>query len=146
MSIMTESTYHLTLVMDLQIFRLRSKNYQAELIAFNQEHPIEWIIMGSRKDDPGCGKLGFIAESDTHKGYPQFKRVNPIIDWSYNFVWTFIKDFSIPYCVLYNQGYTSLGGRKNTKKNKSLYDESTQTYRQAHEASDEVERDCRQTK
>ena len=102
--------------------------------------------MGSRKDDPGCAKLGHIAESDTHKGYPSFKRVNPIIDWSYTFLWNFIRDFSIPYCILYNQGYTSLGGKHNTVKNKALYDEATKNYKHAYEASEEVERDCRETK
>jgi hypothetical protein len=35
--------------------------------------------MGSRKDDPYCSHLGEIADSDVHKGYPNFKRVNPII-------------------------------------------------------------------
>ena len=99
--------------------------------------------MGSRRDDPGCSKLGLIAQSDTHKGYPDFKRVNPIIDWNYSFLWRFIKEYQIPYCTLYNEGYTSLGERKNTVKNKALYDENTKAYRQAWEASEEVERDCR---
>jgi hypothetical protein len=35
--------------------------------------------MGSRKEDPGCAKLGELAQSDVHKGYPDFTRVNPII-------------------------------------------------------------------
>ena len=57
----TESKFLDYVVLDLQIFRLKSKNYQAELLAFSKIHPLEWIVMGSRKDDPGCSKLGLIA-------------------------------------------------------------------------------------
>lgn len=92
------------------------------------------------------GKLNVLAQSDTHKGYPSFIRVNPIIDWSYEFVWEFIREFCIPYCKLYDEGYTSLGNRKNTKKNEALYDEETKTYKQAYLAPKEVERDCRISK
>ena len=69
------------------------------------------------------GKLQEISESDVHKGYPEFKRICPIIDWSYERVWKFIKDYHIPYCKLYDEGYTSVGNKKNTKKNHYLYDE-----------------------
>lgn len=103
--------------------------------------------MGSRRDDPGCGitflilaKLKEISESDVHKGYPAFKRICPIIDWDYSTVWKFIKDYKIPYCKLYDEGYTSVGNKKNTKKNHHLYDKETKTYMQAENANNEVER------
>ena len=35
--------------------------------------------------------------------------VNPIIDWSDDDVWEFIEKYSVPYCELYDQGYTRLG-------------------------------------
>lgn len=35
--------------------------------------------------------------------------VNPIIDWTNDDVWDFIKKYEIPYCELYDQGYTRLG-------------------------------------
>jgi 3'-phosphoadenosine 5'-phosphosulfate sulfotransferase (PAPS reductase)/FAD synthetase len=44
------------------------------------------------------------AVSDVHKGYPKFFRLNPIIKWNYEQVWTFIKDFQVPYCSLYDEG------------------------------------------
>jgi FAD synthetase len=47
------------------------------------------------------------AASDVHKGYPEFFRLNPIIGWNYEQVWTFIRDFQLPYCPLYDEG-TSL--------------------------------------
>ena len=42
-----------------------------------------------------------LAPSDTAKGYPEFMRVNPILEWDYQRVWSFIREFEIPYCVLY---------------------------------------------
>lgn len=35
--------------------------------------------------------------------------VNPIIDWSDEDVWEFIKKQSVPYCILYDHGYKRLG-------------------------------------
>ena len=35
-------------------------------------------------------------------------------------VWSFIRSYQIPYCSLYNNGYTSIGLRHNTKKHESL--------------------------
>ena len=35
--------------------------------------------------------------------------VNPIIEWEDRDVWEFIKAENIPYCELYNEGFTRLG-------------------------------------
>lgn len=35
--------------------------------------------------------------------------VNPIIDWTTEEVWEFIHKYNVPYCELYDQGYTRLG-------------------------------------
>lgn len=38
------------------------------------------------------------------------KRVlNPIVDWTTEEVWEFIKENELPYCDLYDKGYTRLG-------------------------------------
>jgi FAD synthetase len=87
--------------------------------------------MGSRRNDPHCGHLERLAMSDMDKGFPDFIRVNPVIHWTYEQIWMFLKDFSIPYCKLYDEGYTYLGSKSNTAKNPSLYDEKSQTYKPA---------------
>lgn len=35
--------------------------------------------------------------------------VNPIIDWSDDEVWEFIRKYDVPYCKLYDEGYKRLG-------------------------------------
>lgn len=35
--------------------------------------------------------------------------INPIIDWTTEEVWEFIKEYNIPYCCLYDEGFKRLG-------------------------------------
>ena len=35
--------------------------------------------------------------------------INPIIDWTTDEVWEFLKEYNIPYCSLYDEGFKRLG-------------------------------------
>jgi phosphoadenosine phosphosulfate reductase len=35
--------------------------------------------------------------------------VNPIIDWTFQEVWQFIREENIPYCSLYDEGFKRIG-------------------------------------
>mmetsp|Transcript_69634 Transcript_69634/g.123269 ORF Transcript_69634/g.123269 Transcript_69634/m.123269 type:complete len:564 (+) Transcript_69634:83-1774(+) len=76
------------------------------------------VVMGQRRGDPWMDKVDAFSPSDNN--WPAFMRMNPIIDWNYSYIWVFLRTFGLPYCDLYDQGYTSLGSVASTKQNPSL--------------------------
>ncbi|TVQ97034.1 MAG: phosphoadenosine phosphosulfate reductase family protein [Desulfovibrionales bacterium] len=40
---------------------------------------------------------------------PEYLQVNPILDWTEMDIWACIMEQGLPYCLLYDQGYRSLG-------------------------------------
>lgn len=80
--------------------------------------PSSAFVLGTREGDPNSvGQEKFTPSSSW---MPIFMRVNPIIDWNYECVWYFLRKFKLPYCTLYDDGYTSLGGKSSTKPNSAL--------------------------
>eukprot|EP00533_Pseudo-nitzschia_delicatissima_P007866 CAMPEP_0116086700 /NCGR_PEP_ID=MMETSP0327-20121206/4990_1 /TAXON_ID=44447 /ORGANISM="Pseudo-nitzschia delicatissima, Strain B596" /LENGTH=651 /DNA_ID=CAMNT_0003577759 /DNA_START=240 /DNA_END=2195 /DNA_ORIENTATION=+ len=70
------------------------------------------FVLGTRESDPNAkGQDSFCPSSHW---MPPFMRVNPVLDWNYGLVWHFLRLFELPYCSLYDQGYTSLGTTKDT--------------------------------
>eukprot|EP00127_Corallochytrium_limacisporum_P003280 Clim_evm129s147 gene=Clim_evmTU129s147 len=101
-----------------------------------QRPNIKGIIIGTRRSDPHGKTLGAFTPCDN--GWPDYMRINPILDWSYEDVWTFLIDLQVPYCSLYDHGYTSLGNRLNTKPNPALKSTDHPTgYKPAHTLKDE---------
>jgi FAD synthetase len=89
------------------------------------------VLMGTRRtDNQYVAKLNDFSETDAD--WPKFIRVNPILDWNYFEIWYFLKRFNVPYCSLYDLGYTSLGDINNSIRNEALKDPQTGLYKPAY--------------
>ncbi|OWR44285.1 molybdopterin-binding protein [Danaus plexippus plexippus] len=75
-------------------------------------------LMGTRRTDPHSEKLVFMQKTDPN--WPQMMRVSPLLNWNYHQIWNYILQRKVPYCKLYDRGYTSIGSIYNTLPNKSL--------------------------
>ncbi|KAI9679410.1 MAG: 3'-phosphoadenosine 5'-phosphosulfate sulfotransferase [Caeruleum heppii] len=115
----SSKTYHL----DVERSTLPMKEAFARYL---QERPkVKAIFVGTRRTDPH-GE--FLTHSDrTDGGWPDFMRVHPVIDWHYVEIWSFIRHFNIPYCPLYDRGYTSLGATTDTHPNPALRKNDAET-------------------
>lgn len=115
---------------NLKLLKYSSKSLKDSLFHLKSDDSnIEAIYIGTRNDDlkPGT-RIEVFAPTD--KDWPEFMRINPILNWSYTQVWDFIRELNLPYCDLYNQGYSSLGTKTDTQKNSSLlrFDKNGEPY------------------
>lgn len=70
------------------------------------------LITGMRWDEqPDREKESYFSPREN----PHHMRVHPILHFTEMDIWQYIKDNDIPYCVLYRQGYRSLGCEPCTK-------------------------------
>ncbi|KAI0249781.1 hypothetical protein BJV78DRAFT_1224822 [Lactifluus subvellereus] len=96
-----------------------SDNMREALELYRARFPtVEAILIGTRRTDPHGATLNFRVRTDPD--WPPFVRVHPIINWSYADVWTSLRRLKVPYCSLYDEGYTSLGSTYNTFRNPAL--------------------------
>ncbi|KTW32317.1 FMN adenylyltransferase [Pneumocystis jirovecii RU7] len=95
---------------------------------------IKAILVGARRNDPGCDMLDYFNPADP--GWPSCIRIHPIINWRYSVIWKFLRDLNIKYCVLYDRGYTSIGNIHDTFRNPELYINQNK-FRPAYELKDD---------
>ncbi|XP_052889635.1 FAD synthase-like [Anopheles moucheti] len=92
---------------------------KAALEVICQDDPqLKACIMGSRRSDPHCERLAPLQETDP--GWPPLMRINPLLEWTCEDIWCYIREHNVPYCTLYDRGYTSIGDRTNTIPNPHL--------------------------
>ncbi|KAF9874445.1 FAD synthetase [Colletotrichum karsti] len=129
----SSSIYHL----DVKRYAMSMKE---GLEAYLGDRPnVEAIFVGTRRTDPHGEKLTHFDPTDA--GWPAFMRIHPVIDWHYAEIWAFIRHLEIPYCPLYDQGYTSLGGTQDTHPNPQLKkgNENGAGFRPAYELTEDDE-------
>lgn len=124
--------YHLSLQ------RYQNPSMRLAFTDYLADNPhIKAIFVGTRRTDPHGGNLTAFDETD--RGWPKFMRVHPVIDWHYAEVWAFLRHLGVEYCDLYNLGYTSLGGTKDTHPNPALKVQGEDKYRPAYELVEDGE-------
>ncbi|CAM9327513.1 unnamed protein product [Chrysoparadoxa australica] len=112
-----------------------SCDYKQGMGELVEGHQIEAVVMGQRYGDPWTSDLEMMEPSSP--GWPKFIRVNPVLKWKFSHVWLFLRECKLPYCRLYDEGYTSLGEANETQKNPALLQSDGITYKKAHELVDE---------
>ena len=91
-------------ILDIGVEAVHSnKSFKEGLFGIIKRFTTEAIILGVRRTDPQGADLQ--PHTQSSGDFPPFMRILPILDWNYGDIWQFIKTFSIPYCVLYEQGY-----------------------------------------
>ncbi|CAO2207773.1 unnamed protein product [Urochloa humidicola] len=127
-----EFTHETALTYGLPLETIRT-DYMSGLEVLLKKKPTKAIFLGTRNGDPNA--VGQQQFSPSSPDWPPFMRVNPILDWSYSDVWSFLLTCKVKYCSLYDQGYTSIGSIHNTVPNELLRDGSG-GYKPAYMLSD----------
>lgn len=79
------------------------------------------------------------VQAPTDPSWPQVLRVHPVLDWTYRDIWQFLLDLNVPYCTLYDEGFTSLGSTTNTAPNPLLKSPEGEGYLPAWRLEDETQ-------
>ena len=119
---------------------------KAALCSFKRDCPqIRAVLIGVRRTDPNCAELDLTNATDTAQGWPSFMRIHPLLNCNYAQIWDHLKSNKVPYCPLYDQGYTSLGDADKTHPNPAL-NQNGNSYLPAFMLQDEaLERSGRET-
>lgn len=75
-----------------------------------KKYRIKIFISGIRRDEhPTRATEKYISQKEDHA------RVHPILDFTEDEIWKYIKKYNVPYVSLYDKGYRSLGERLFTR-------------------------------
>jgi phosphoadenosine phosphosulfate reductase len=95
-------------------------NHLMKTVVFNQwveRHELKGIFQGLRWDEhPARFDDAYFEHKEAEYLIPEHTRIRPILHFTEKDLWDTYAAFGIPYCVLYEQGYRSLGARTTSAK------------------------------
>jgi phosphoadenosine phosphosulfate reductase len=65
-----------------------------------------WITGLRREQSLNRKEMALVEKDDSRKG---LLKLNPLIDWTHEMVWDYIKEHNIPYNSLHDKGFPSIG-------------------------------------
>lgn len=128
---------------DLELVISENRDMKSAIADLLAQYPrLQAFLLGSRTSDFPCHiQMKPFQMTDPH--WPQVMRISPLLQWTYAQVWHFLRNLNVPYCCLYDRGYTSIGSKLNTHPNPKLLSSSkngeTATYLPAYMLEDENE-------
>jgi len=78
--------------------------------ALDDLRPVAWIT-GRRRSQGG--DRSSLQAFEREEGHHRLK-INPLVDWTYEQVWGYIRHYQLPYNDLFDQGYKSIGDVQTT--------------------------------
>ncbi|XP_063975038.1 FAD synthase-like [Diachasmimorpha longicaudata] len=123
-----------------------TSRYNLNIIALNQlpqeaakslkvSHPdIKILLLGIKSRNKDNGQYHSFAR---HPSITSMIIKCPLNGWTVDSLWTLARSLSLPYCSLYDKGYTCVGGRKGTKPNVNLITEDKETCQPAWKLNSE---------
>jgi phosphoadenosine phosphosulfate reductase len=90
-------------------------NHLMKTVMFNmfiEKHNIKGIFQGLRRDEQGAReKDEYFEKKEAAHLIPEHVRIKPILHFTERMLWNTYQVYKIPYCVLYERGYRSLGAK-----------------------------------
>ena len=90
-------------------------NHLMKTVMFNtyiERHNVRAIFQGLRRDEQSARvQDDYYEKKEAAHLIPEHMRIKPILHFTERLLWDTYQVYQIPYCVLYEQGYRSLGAK-----------------------------------
>ncbi len=93
-------------------------NHLMKTVMFNiyiERHNVKGIFQGLRRDEQAArAQDEYFEKKEAAYLIPEHVRIKPILHFTERAVWNTYQVFKIPYCILYEKGYRSLGAKSTS--------------------------------
>jgi len=90
-------------------------NHLMKTVMFNmyiERHNVKGIFQGLRRDEQAARvQDDYFEEKEAAHLIPGHLRIKPILHFTERLLWNTYQVYKVPYCILYEQGYRSLGAK-----------------------------------